>query len=75
MAMSSDVRVRAFPAMPIGVLAILQSGDLLAVLPDWQRRFTRAWEDSALTGDARLSHAWDEVLNAYDADPANKEFI
>ena len=76
MAMTSDVRVRAFPGMPVGVLEILQTGDLLMVLPDWQRRLTRAWEDSALTGDARLKHAWAEVLNAIDAATRpDKEFI
>lgn len=67
MAMTSDVRVRAFPGLSPDEIEILTSGELASAVPHWQGILNAAWHDSAFTGDARLECAWAAVFRAFDA--------
>lgn len=65
---NSEAIRRAFPKMPVTVLELIEHGDLQRELPDWIDRFVAAHGalSSALHWESRVQTAWHEVLHAYD---------
>jgi|HubBroStandDraft_5_1064220.scaffolds.fasta_scaffold11950_4 hypothetical protein len=64
-----------FPGASVSALLLMERGDLVRVLPDWQKRLGELYETTARGQPtlARCKLAWIDLLAAYDAKMAAHE--